>query len=312
MSRPVWSSDLTDLAAISATQGPSAGYRELYPTGGPTWDAVRISNAYPRTLPTSQPVSGDGERDMSPYMTSPIVSAEGRTNYHVAPDAYAPPHAALPAEPLIDLRERTNRVPKDFPPTYSANVAGYSPASPSATSEHASMYPSSSSSDASDSLYPLVDPPPYTALSNSSSYVAQPLLSTTGDYLDYFANPKENLCVFADITAQLDDEPESPTSASPVPTTPSAVASHTAPNYSGPIRNTIVNMSTDKNGIVWIVFPYSKNKQIKNHTVRCDVDKVPPGMLKKEIKSVSAAVRPLTLKITLTLGLSNGWWDYSW
>jgi len=131
-------------------------------------------------------------------------------------------------------------------------------------SEPASMY-RSSSSDASDSHYPLADPPPYTAPANSSSYVAQPLLPTTGDYLaTYFANPKKNLCVFADITAQLDEEPESPTSsASPAPTTPSAVASHTAPNYSGPIRNTIVNMSTDKNGIVWIVFHTQKTNKSK-------------------------------------------------
>lgn len=264
MSRPDWSSDLTDLAAISAPHRTSNGYHEVYVAGGPAWEGVRVSNAYPRTLPTSQPVSGDGERDTSPSMNRPILSAEGRPNYHVASEAYALSRPALPTETLIDLSEPTNHVPKDFPPTYTANVATYPRASPSAMSEPASMY-RSSSSDASDSHYPLADPPPYTAPANSSSYVAQPLLPTTGDYLaTYFANPKKNLCVFADITAQLDEEPESPTSsASPAPTTPSAVASHTAPNYSGPIRNTIVNMSTDKNGIVWIVFHTQKTNKSK-------------------------------------------------
>jgi len=293
MSRPVWSSDLTDLAAISATHRAPAGYHELYAAGGPTWEAAPVRDAYPRLLPASRPVSGDGERDISPYMTSPIPSPDRRANYHVAPEAYALPHAALLAEPNIDLSEPTNHVPNDLHPTYTPNVATNPQASPSATSEHASMY-SPSPSDASDSHYPSSDPRAYTALANSSRYVAQPLLSTTGDYLvNYFANPEENLCLFADITAQLDEEPESPTSsASPAPpTTPSAVANHTAPNYSGPIRNTIVNMSTDKNGVVWISFPYSKNKQIKNHTIRCDVENVPPSKLKKEIKSVSAAVR---------------------
>jgi hypothetical protein len=299
MSRPSWSPNLTGLAAISATHNASAGYHESHPpAGGPIWEAEHANDAFSRSLSVSQPVSGDGERDVGTYMNGTVPSPDGLTNYHAAPEACALPYAVHPAEPIMDFNKLTDQVPDDrtsFPPEYNDSIATFSVDSPSAPSDQVTMY-SPSSSDESVSQYPSPGPQAFTALANSADYVAQPLLWNPADYFaSYFANPEENLCLFSDMVAQFDDDPISPTSSgSPAPTTPSAIPSHIAPNSSGPIRNHIVNMSTDKNGVVWIVFPYSKNKQVKNHTIRCDVEKVPPSALRTEIKQVSAAVR-LTL-----------------
>ena len=165
--------------------------------------------------------------------------------------------------------------------------------SPSAVSDQsvASMY-SSSSSDNSVSPYPSPGPQAYTSLAQSSNFVAEPLIPTsTAYYDDYFANTTETICLFNDIEAQFYPSPVSPaSSSSPAPTNSSATPVQVVANYSGPIRNHIVNMSTDADGVVWIVFPYSKNKEVKNHTIRCDVDKVPPSALRTEIKTVAAAV----------------------
>lgn len=168
--------------------------------------------------------------------------------------------------------------------------------SPSAMSDTNAYSASSSSSNRSGSPYPSPGPQAYTSLSQSHSYIAEPLIpshpSQPSIYTDYFSNaPTESLCLFNDIEAQFYPTPLSPTSSSsPGPNFTSSNSTTVIPNYSGPIRNHIVNMSTDENGVVWIVFPYSKNKEVKNHTIRCDVDKVPPSALREDIKTVSAAV----------------------
>jgi hypothetical protein len=89
-----------------------------------------------------------------------------------------------------------------------------------------------------------------------------------------------------------------------------AIPSPIEANYAGPIRKHIVNMSTDK--IIFMVFPYSKNKQVRNYSIRCDVEKVPPSALWPEIKQVSTAVH-LTLSPddrSYITDLPDGWCNH--
>jgi hypothetical protein len=56
------------------------------------------------------------------------------------------------------------------------------------------------------------------------------------------------------------------------------------------VRNHIISMSTGPDGVLWIVFPYSKNEEVKYHSIRCDVHTVPPSELRDDIKTIAAAV----------------------
>lgn len=60
--------------------------------------------------------------------------------------------------------------------------------------------------------------------------------------------------------------------------------------YSGPIKDHILDVYTDIADVVWIVFLYSKNKEVRSYSIRCDVDKVPPHCVKDEFKTLSSAV----------------------
>jgi len=190
-------------------------------------------------------------------------------------------------------------------------LSNYMSASPPATSDIAPDSPYSSCvSDTSNTAYPTAIADVFTNLSHPSSFVAEPLVpASTTSYADFFENPSETLCLFNDVEAQYYPSLLSPAlSSSPAPTTSTANPTPIVANYSGPIKNQIVNMYQDKDGVVWIMFPYSKNKEVKNHLIRCDVEKVPPSALREEIKTVSAAVS--ISSVLLISGISPGRRDH--
>ena len=228
-------------------------------------------------------------------------NTDGIGHSQIAPDHWGfPPIARVGVintplstahEPIHDDKPVGSAFPNGPVPLQSTMMA----ASPSAFSDMSVGSRYSASSDyESESAYPSPGPQAYTALRQSNEFVAQPLLSqNSGHYNDYFANPNETLCLFNDIEPQFYPTPSSPASSVSPGSSSRPVNSMqiTPANYSGPIKNQILNMTTDENGIVWIVFPYSKNKEVKSHTIRCDVDKIPPSTLRDDIKTVAAAVR---------------------
>ena len=320
MAHPVWPSDLTDFSAIGTTGYSGTDFTHPNTTHeGGGWVAGSLLHASSGMFDTSQHDFDRVTRGSSCGMMGADGFGDGIGEYAVAPEGFAFPPSALP-------------VAVNTPPTSSGDIASthksatfvsinesqssqsvFMVPTPSAVSDHSDASMSSSSgSDHSGSPYPSPGPQAYTSLAQSNNYVAEPLIpASTVYYSDYFANSTESLCLFNDIQAQYYPSPISPTSSSsPVPTTSVSTPIQVVANYSGPIRNHIVNMSTDENGVVWIVFPYSKNKEVKNHTIRCDVDKVPPSALRDDIKTVAAAV--LTLTSSLIQGISYGRWNHSW
>ena len=75
--------------------------------------------------------------------------------------------------------------------------------------------------------------------------------------------------------------------------------------YSGPIKDHILDVYTDIANVVWIVFLYSKNKEVRSHSIRCDVDNVPPHCVKDEFKTLSSAVYSLISTFADILGISE-------
>jgi hypothetical protein len=304
MVHSVWSSNLTDSSAIGASLETASHFPQQVHTRDPeSWVAGDHYDASSRMSYPYENSSEEVGRGLGSDMTVNGIPSPVLGDYHVAPERFAFSPTSLPmvistppgsSQEHIDIHKRHRSV--EMTDSH-AQRSRFGAPSPSNTSEH--MPESSFSSSASEhsaSPYPSPGPQAYTALSNSQKYIAEPLVAGPASiYTDYFSNPTETLCLFNDIEAQFYPSPISPaSSSSPGPVTTTINPAHqVVANYSGPIRNHIVSMSTDGEGVVWIVFPYSKNKEVKNHTIRCDVDKVPPSALREDIKTVSAAVLPL-------------------
>ena len=300
MAHPVWPSNLTDFAAIGAT--PDASSHRTRPNtseGSLTWGAVKVVDASLGVLPGSQSGVDGISSGMAGSCSGCIDFQDASRGFRATPDGFAFLPTSMPivvntppmsSEEILQSQNfHTSNGGHDFTTPRSAFMAP----SPAAVSDHSevSAY-SSSSSENSEAVYPSPGPQAYTALGQSSDYVAEPLISGQDAYYqEYFANTRESLCVFNDIEAQYHPSPTSfVSSESPVPSMSTTSSVQGLANYSGPIRNHIVSMSADQNGVVWIVFPYSKNKEVKNHTIRCDVHTVPPNELRDDIKTVAAAV----------------------
>ena len=301
MATSVWSPDQIDLLKIDA---PLSSGRISKATHLNKGDEGWVAGGY---RDASFDVSGP--QKVSPLSVEGIISDSNvRVGVHdvVSGESFAAPETFGPsvmadigmmetstiAGPSIDTT-----MPKTFGSVemndFPRRMSNYMSASPPAISEIAPDSPYSSCvSDTSNTAYPTAIADVFTNLSHPSSFVAEPLVpASTTSYTDFFANPTETLCLFNDVEAQYYPSPLSPAlSSSPAPTTSTANPTPIIANYSGPIKNQIVNMYQDKDGVVWIMFPYSKNKEVKNHLIRCDVEKVPPSALREEIKTVSAAV----------------------
>jgi hypothetical protein len=295
-----WSSDQIDLLKIDATGYSGGSFDGFHLTregddwvAGGYWDASEsLREGQQVTSPsrlngTSHPLADNG----------PHAAPSG--DFFPAPETYGfSPVATLPMLdiPAIGDPNENNSTHKKTNPFEMSDLprrfATYPSASPPGSRGNPPDSPYSSCvSDTSNSAYPPAIPEAYSNLSHSSTFVAEPLVgNSTSSYPGFFANPSETLCLFNDVAAQYYPTPESPVSSSSPAPTSTANPTPVIANYSGPIKNHIVNMYQDKDGIVWIVFPYSKNKEVKNHTIRCDVEKVPPSALREEIKTVSAAV----------------------
>jgi hypothetical protein len=298
------SSNLTDLSVIGATPERVSHLPQLVHTHYPeSWVAGGHYDASSRMSYPYEDISRDVGRDVGSDMTPVSLPSPVLGDYHVAPEGFSFSPNALPMvistppgspqEP-VDMPERNRSVEMSESHAQHSRFGAPSPSNTSEAVPDSSF--SSTASGHSASPYPSPGPQAYTSLANSQNYVAEPLVANPSSiYTDYFSNPTETLCLFNDIEAQFYPSPTSPaSSSSPGPVTTTINPSHQiVANYSGPIRNHIVSMSTDAEGVVWIVFPYSKNKEVKNHTIRCDVDKVPPSALREDIKTVSAAVLPL-------------------
>jgi hypothetical protein len=331
MASPVWPSNLTDFAAIGATPDLSSSFphvarrtsrREC--VAGISLDAspgmlLQTESEAESAVERVRRGSGGSWSDLEGSYVAPGWDDFGIMRYPIAVTT-----PATSSQETVESRKHvvSTGIIADSHPLQSS----FSAQSPSAMSD-TNIYTASSSSNRSGSPYPSPGPQAYTPLSQSHSYIAEPLIPShsvqPSIYTDYFSNaPTESLCLFNDIEAQFYPTPPSPTSSSsPGPNFISSNSTTVIPNYSGPIRNHIVNMSTDDNGVVWIVFPYSKNKEVKNHTIRCDVDKVPPSALREDIKTVAAAVPPpeippsmhACIQITyLIIGVSDGRSNYPW
>jgi hypothetical protein len=320
MASPVWPSNLTDFAAIGATRDAVSRFtRPNTSEGSAAWGAEKSIDASLGPCYGSQSGVDGFSSGTNDSWVAYIDTIDLSRGFPAIPDdlAFLPTSMTLvvhtppvsSGETLQGHNFHASNGVHDFNTPRSAFVAQ----SPAAVSDHSevSAY-SSSSSETSEAAYPSPGPQAYTALSQSNDYVAEPLISGQATYYqDYFANTSEILCVFNDIEALYYPSQNSIVSSeSPVPSMSTNSSVQGLANYSGPIRNHIVSMSTDQNSIVWIVFPYSKNKEVKNHTIRCDVHTVPPNQLRDDIKTVAAAVLSKFPKRSLTLGISNGRCNY--
>lgn len=301
MTSPLWSSDQINFAGISATLYPGRVFEDLHVTrgddgwvAGVCWDASGVSSG-----PQNGNVGGDVD-DIADTMVhaglAEVLSGEsyaapelGFGYTHIANIGVVGTPQGLTHDSEARGHKRSESVEMNSQPRRMSQ-SGYMSTSPGMSDVPDSPY-SSSDSDQSTSSYPDPGPQALSSLSLSNDFVARPLIPNAAAYADFFADPNETLCLFNDIAAQFYPSPPSPqSSSSPPPTTSKQTPHPIVANYSGPIKNCIINMYTDADGVVWIVFPYSKNKEVKNHTIRCDVEKVPPSALREDIKTVSAAV----------------------
>jgi hypothetical protein len=302
MARQVGPSNLTDLFAIGGAPYPEPAREPGHVSEG--WTAGVSVNASYGVFQDDMGVFASRSGSLNGDFNQGVVGyATGE--YAVAPEGVTYPGMTTPGimmahpssvQTYTPGHTRMGSLGNGLSQTHQSTYATLAH-SPSAASDRSSPFMSTSSSDMSDSGYPTPGPQAHSTL--EQNFVAEPLgSSSTSMYTDYFSGTSESLCLFADIGAQFYPSPISTTSSSsPGPTPENTVAPQVVPNYSGPIRNQIVNMYTDEHGVVWIVFPYSKNKEVKNHTIRCDVDKVPPSALRPDIKTVSAAVPPLSIRL---------------
>jgi|SRR5277367_608939 len=317
MVHPVWPSNLTDFTAIGATPDAASHFtRPNTSEGSAAWGPEKALNASLAVSYAPQRSVNGFASGMNGHSGVGGEFGDGSSGFPVAPDGFAFLPTSMPLvvhTPPVSSGEaiqgRTVATSNGFH-EFNTPRSTFMAQSPAAVSDHSDASAYSSSSDNSESAYPSPGPQAYTALGQSNEYVAEPLTSSpTAYYHDYFANTTENLCVFSDIESQYYPSPTSIVSSeSPVPSLSTTSSVQGLANYSGPIRNQIVNMSTDQDGVVWIVFPYSKNKEVKNHTIRCDVHTVPPSELRDDIKTVAAAVIYFA-KYSLILGISYGRWN---
>jgi len=306
MSGSVWPSDLNDMLAINAT--PYVG--EPLTTGDPSaLSSERVAgsafNASFGLFDSCQTVSGMYATTIDvTLMTSDVYPHGIATDYTVAPDTLGFSPSAIPrgaATPPLS----TIQPPHDFKPPSFAELADpyfsqprYFAKSQSSISAESVLSGYSSSSENSESDYPSPAPHHFNTLEQANGYIAQPLTSPdTSYYIDYpdnaALNAAETLCLFNDIDAQFYASPVSyDSSTSPGPIISTGNYRDLPQNYSGPIKSQVLKMETDANDVVWIEFPYSKNKEVSVHRIRCDVESVPPSKVKPEIKSVATAVRP--------------------
>jgi len=304
MAYPVWPSNLTDFTAIGATPDLSPSFPHVARTNYRGAYVAGISLDASSGMSLQSEIESGGARRKTRHAGEPGWTDPGAS--YVAPERPGGLGVRIPSvdgTPVTSSQETVQGHKRNLSNGFMESQhsqSSFTARSPSAMSDTGAYSASSSSSNRSGSPYPSPAPQAYTALSQShNNYIAEPLIPTHSSkpsiYTDYFSNvATESLCLFNDIEAQFYPTPVSPaSSSSPGPNFVSSNSTTAAPNYSGPIRNHIVNMTTDSNGVVWIVFPYSKNKEVKNHTIRCDVDKVPPSALRPDIKTVAAAVLPL-------------------
>ena len=146
------------------------------------------------------------------------------------------------------------------------------------------------------SLSAVSDPGENSPYSFSASDNSESPCPSPGDYttLSQFRNNVakasiESVCLFNDIDTISYPSHQVP-ELSPTPKIYTKTPIQNVLNYYRPTNMEIINIYTDKKGVVlWIVFPYPK-KEVKIYTIRCDVHSLPPSALREDIKTVTTSV----------------------